>query len=79
MVQAQFAAEPEGLDEDEDQHLQMADIDVDLGEAGRNWERAPLPPIDPRADAISACYMVERHLLVTCRCSICTLPISLRS
>ena len=55
MVEAQFAAEPEGMDvDDEDQHLQMADIDVDLGEAGRNWERPAPPPLDPRADSISA-------------------------
>ena len=55
IVEAQFAAEPEGMDvDDEDQHLQMADIDVDLGEAGRNWERPPPPPLDPRADSISA-------------------------
>ena len=58
MVEAQFAAEPEGMDvDDEDQHLQMADIDVDLGEAGRNWERPPPPPLDSRAESISACTL----------------------
>ncbi|KAK9843469.1 hypothetical protein WJX81_004288 [Elliptochloris bilobata] len=54
MVEAHFAVEPEGLDiDDEDQHLQMADIDVDLGEAGRNWERPLPPPLDPRSDSIT--------------------------
>ncbi len=52
--QAAFGAEPDDVDEDEDTRLQTADIDVDLGEAGRNWERPPPPPLDPRAASVSA-------------------------
>lgn len=29
------------------------DIDVELGAAGRNWERPPPPPLDPNRDPLS--------------------------
>jgi len=28
----------------------LEDVDLELGEAGRNWERPPLPPLDPTKD-----------------------------
>ena len=30
----------------------LEDVDLELGEAGRNWTRPALPPIDPRKDDI---------------------------
>ena len=64
--QAAFGAEPDDVDEDEDTRLQTADIDVDLGEAGRNWERPPPPPLDPRAASVSASPCRERCVIGCC-------------
>lgn len=40
--------------EDDDQRLIEEDLDLVLGEAGRDWERPAAPSIDPNTDAISA-------------------------
>lgn len=80
--QAAFSAEADDLGEDEDTRLQMADIDVDLGEAGRNWERPLPPPLDPHAASISArrrtsctysCRGPEAVLLATISFASCNL------
>ena len=39
--------------EDMDERLMEEDLEVDIGEAGRNWERPPAPDLDPITDSIS--------------------------
>ena len=39
--------------EDMDERLMEEDLEVDIGEAGRNWERPPAPDLDPGTDSIS--------------------------
>jgi hypothetical protein len=38
----------------------LEDVDLELGEAGRNWERPALPPLDPTKDDIGASLMRPR-------------------
>lgn len=55
LVDEQFEAVPEGLEddaEDVDIRLLEEDLELHLGEAGRNWERPAPPPIDPKNDSI---------------------------
>lgn len=42
------------IDEDEDQRLLEEDLEIELGEAGRNWERPPVPAFDPQNESLSA-------------------------
>jgi hypothetical protein len=41
------------VDEDEDQRLLDEDLEIELGEAGRNWERPPVPAFDPQQESLS--------------------------
>jgi DNA polymerase delta subunit 1 len=42
--------------EDEDfQQPPDESVEVELGEAGRNWERPPVEPFDPKTTSIGAC------------------------
>jgi hypothetical protein len=43
------------MEEDEDQRLVEDDLEIELGEAGRNWERPPVPNLDPNTDSLSEC------------------------
>ena len=60
----QEAEEVDELPEDLDEQLAEADVEVELGAAGRNWERPPVPEVDPRRDSLgellktraSACF-----------------------
>ncbi len=59
LVDEQFEAVPEGLEddaEDVDIRLLEEDLELHLGEAGRNWERPAPPFIDPKADSLGERY-----------------------
>lgn len=40
-------------DDDEDQRILDEDLEIELGEAGRNWERNPVPAFDPQLEPLS--------------------------
>ena len=58
MDEAYGARAPEGLQDDDmdaedvDERLLEEELELQLGEAGRNWERPPPPPITPATDPI---------------------------
>ena len=58
-------ADAEGYGEDEADLRQEEDMDIelDLGEAGRNWERPPPPELRPSRDPISAPKALIGHVL----------------
>eukprot|EP00884_Botryococcus_braunii_P008677 jgi/Botrbrau1/17810/Bobra.0127s0057.1 len=41
------------VDEDEDQRLFDDDLEIELGEAGRNWERPPVRAFDPQQERLT--------------------------
>ena len=43
---------PEDDADDIDQHLLEEDLELHLGEAGRNWERPAPPPLDPSMQSL---------------------------
>ena len=52
LIEEQLAAEAEVDYEDQDVRMVEEDLDVELGEAGRNWERPPVPPHNPQATSL---------------------------
>ena len=70
---------PESPQEDDaddvDQHMLEEDLELHLGEAGRNWERPGPPPIDasmqslglsPPVHPLPPCYTWECHVHASC-------------
>ena len=43
---------PEDDADDIDQHMLEEDLELHLGEAGRNWERPAPPPLDPSTQSL---------------------------
>lgn len=55
LVDEQFEGVPENLEddgEDVDVRLLEEDLELHLGEAGRNWKRPDPPPRDPATDSL---------------------------
>ena len=51
------AAEDQQAEEDVDAMMLDDDIELHLGEAGRNWERPAPEPHDPKKDTLGACVL----------------------
>ena len=54
-IEEQMALLPESPEDDADdidQHLLEEDLELHLGEAGRNWERPAPPPLDPSMQSL---------------------------
>ena len=50
---------PEDDADDIDQHMLEEDLELHLGEAGRNWERPAPPPLDPSTQSLGE--VLEMH------------------
>ncbi len=53
----QFEAVPENLEddgEDVDERLLEEDLELHIGEAGRNWKRPAPPPLNPASKSLGA-------------------------
>lgn len=54
LVDIELDNELDDAGEDEAGRQASEDIELHLGEAGRNWERPPAPALDQRTDSLSA-------------------------
>ena len=52
LVDVELDAELDDTGEDEAGRQASEDVELHLGEAGRNWERPPAPALDERADSL---------------------------
>ena len=67
LVDEAFGARaPEGLQDDDidaedvDERLLEEELELQLGEAGRNWERPAPPPITPATDPVGELLLFQR-------------------
>lgn len=61
-----LARQEEVPEEDIDQLMPDEDIDLALGEAGRNWERPPAPDTLPKRDSIGGGRQVVQAPVCVC-------------
>lgn len=54
LVDDELDAELEDQGEDEAGRQNSEDVEMHIGEAGRNWERPPAPVLDERTDSLGA-------------------------
>lgn len=77
LVDEQFDTVPENLEddgEDVDERLLEEDLELHIGEAGRNWKRPAPPPLNPASESLgvlsiagfSHTALVEVCLLLLC-------------
>lgn len=57
---------PEDDADDIDQHMLEEDLELHLGEAGRNWERPAPAPIDPSTQSLGEDPTLSQHWPLSC-------------
>ena len=57
---------PEDDADDIDQHMLEEDLELHLGEAGRNWERPAPAPIDPSTQSLGEDPTLSQLWLLSC-------------
>lgn len=68
-IEEQMALLPESPEDDADdidQHMLEEDLELHLGEAGRNWERPAPPPLDPSMQSLGE--VLHMHCSVVSLC-----------
>lgn len=78
-LDADIDAQQDQLAEDDvDAMMLDDDIELHLGEAGRNWTRQEPPPLDPKKDSLSRCFALHKYvpdMVSFCSCMIpCSIP-----
>ena len=81
-IEEQMAVLPESPEDDADdidQHMLEEDLELHLGEAGRNWERPAPPPLDPSAQSLgeSSCMHCPVPSLCMLLLGLCLSPLRL--
>ncbi len=62
------------IDDVDERLLEEEEVELHIGEAGRNWERPAPPPLNPAADALSE---LDAHVIMylpkvlLCKCMAC--------
>lgn len=62
-LDADIDAQQDQLAEDDvDAMMLDDDIELHLGEAGRNWTRPEPPPLNPKKDSLSRCFVMLTYV-----------------
>jgi len=77
-IEEQVALLPESLEDDGDdvdQQMLEDDLELHLGEAGRNWERPAPPPLEPSTQSLG--MLLHMHAIPMTDALWCNVPLIL--